>query len=344
MLPIRLDHCVIHVTDWERSNAFYTAVMGAELIARPVGYAYRFGDRQLNVHGPGVEAAELARLPVAPGNSDLCFEWSGPIADAMLHLQRHGIAVERGPLQRFGAKGAGTSVYFRDPDGSLMEFISYGHYPEKRSLGFAEDRAQPASGAQSMTGAREAPGKHDPTVLPPGIPAPQDDGAARHLTGMSLPDVALPATKRGAFNLAHVPGRTVLYIYPRTGVPGVDLPPGWDDIPGARGCTPQSCSFRDHFAELKELGVAHVFGLSTQDTDYQREAAERLHLPFPILSDDKLAFTRALRLPTFAVAGTTLLKRMALVIDDGVIVKVFYPVFPPDKSAAEVVAWLRSHG
>jgi catechol 2,3-dioxygenase-like lactoylglutathione lyase family enzyme len=124
-IPTRLDHCVIHVTDWERSNAFYTAVLGAELIARPVGYAYRFGDKQLNVHGPGVAPAEVARLPVAPGNSDLCFEWVGPIADAIAHLQRCAVAVERGPMQRFGAKGPGTSVYFRDPDGSLMEFMSY---------------------------------------------------------------------------------------------------------------------------------------------------------------------------------------------------------------------------
>ncbi len=189
----------------------------------------------------------------------------------------------------------------------------------------------------------EAPGKHDPSFLPPGIPVPQDDGAARHLAGMKLPDLALPATRGGAINLALLAGRTVLYIYPRTGVPGVDLPPGWDDIPGARGCTPQSCGFRDHFAELKTLGVSHLFGLSTQDTDYQREAAERLHLPFAILSDAKLAFARALNLPTFSVAGMTLLKRMALVIHDGIIDKVFYPVFPPDKSAAEVVAWLRGH-
>ncbi|MGD0315689.1 MAG: peroxiredoxin [Xanthobacteraceae bacterium] len=189
----------------------------------------------------------------------------------------------------------------------------------------------------------EAPGKHDPTFLPPGIPVPQDDGAARHLTGMRLPDLALPATRGGAINLPLLAGRSVLYIYPRTGVPGVDLPPGWDDIPGARGCTPQSCGFRDHFAELKTLGVSHLFGLSTQDTDYQREAAERLHLPFAILSDAKLAFARALNLPTFSVAGMMLLKRMALVIDDGVIDKVFYPVFPPDQNAADVVAWLRGH-
>jgi catechol 2,3-dioxygenase-like lactoylglutathione lyase family enzyme len=125
MLPTRLDHCVIHVSEWERSNSFYTKVMGAELVKRPVGFAYRFGDKQLNVHGPGVKPAEVARLPVVPGNSDLCFEWVGPIADALTHLERCGVAIERGPLQRFGAKGAGTSVYFRDPDGSLMEFMSY---------------------------------------------------------------------------------------------------------------------------------------------------------------------------------------------------------------------------
>ena len=124
-LPVKLDHCVIHVSDWERSNAFYTRVLGAELEERPVGYAYRFGDKQLNVHGPGVQPAEVARLPVAPGNSDLCFEWTGPIADAIAHLKQYNVAVERGPLQRFGAKGPGISVYFRDPDGSLMEFMSY---------------------------------------------------------------------------------------------------------------------------------------------------------------------------------------------------------------------------
>ena len=192
--------------------------------------------------------------------------------------------------------------------------------------------------------AREAPGAHDPTYLPPNIPVPQDDSAARHLAGAKLPDLALPATSGSVVNLSRLKGRTVVYIYPRTGVPGVDAPPGWDDIPGARGCTPQSCGFRDHFSELKALGVAHLYGLSTQDTGYQREAAERLHLPFAILSDADLKFGRALRLPTFSTSGMTLFKRMALVIDDGVITKAFYPVFPPDKNAAEVVAWLRSHG
>lgn len=188
----------------------------------------------------------------------------------------------------------------------------------------------------------EAPGKHDPTVLPPNIPVPEDDGATRHLTGIKLPDLALPATSGGPVNLSKLKGRTVLYIYPRTGVPGQALPTGWDTIPGARGCTPQSCSFRDHFGELKRLGVAQLFGLSAQDTAYQQEAARRLHLPFPILSDEKLAFTRALRLPTFSVDGMTLIKRMALVIDDGTITKVFYPVFPPDKNAQEVITWLQT--
>jgi peroxiredoxin len=190
--------------------------------------------------------------------------------------------------------------------------------------------------------AREAAGAHDPTFLPPDIPVPQDDGAASHLPGKKLPDLALPATSGPAVNLSKLKGRTVVYIYPRTGVPGVDAPPGWDDIPGARGCTPQSCGFRDHFADLKALGVSHVYGISTQDTGYQREAAERLHLPFAILSDAALKLTDALKLPTFTTSGMTLLKRMALVIDDGVIVKAFYPVFPPDKNAAEVVAWLRA--
>lgn len=126
MVPTRLDHCVIHVSDWARSNKFYEKIIGVELVQRPQGCAYRLGDKQLNVHGPGVRPAEVARLPVQPGNSDLCFEWQGPIDDAIVHLKGHGIAIESGPMQRFGAKGPGTSVYFRDPDGSLMEFMSYG--------------------------------------------------------------------------------------------------------------------------------------------------------------------------------------------------------------------------
>ncbi len=181
---------------------------------------------------------------------------------------------------------------------------------------------------------------HDPTVLPAEIPMPQDDGAARHLAGRTLPSVPLAATDGTQVDLSQLTGRTVVYIYPRTGVPGQSPLDGWDAIPGARGCTPQSCSFRDHFAELKRLGVTNLYGLSTQDSDYQREAVERLHLPFPVLSDAALKLAQAIKLPTFTIAGMTLLKRMALVIEDGVITKVFYPVFPPDKSAEEVVAWL----
>jgi len=183
---------------------------------------------------------------------------------------------------------------------------------------------------------------HDPNVLPADLPAPEEDGAARHLAGMRLPDVTLQATDGTQVDLAKLAGRTVVYIYPRTGRPGIAPPEGWDAIPGARGCTPQSCSFRDHFAELRALGVAHLFGVSTQDTDYQREAIDRLHLPFAILSDASLQLARALNLPTFEVAGVTLLKRMVLVIDDGVIAKTFYPVFPPEESAAAVVGWLRA--
>jgi len=183
---------------------------------------------------------------------------------------------------------------------------------------------------------------HDPTVLPEDLPVPRDDGAALHLTGIRLPDLALPATDGAQVNLSALTGRTVVYIYPRTGVPGQALPTGWNGIPGARGCTPQSCGFRDHFAELKRLGVAHLFGLSTQTTEYQREAVERLHLPFAILSDAGLGFTRALNLPAFDVDGMTLIKRMAWVIDEGRITHLFYPVFPPDKSAEEVVTWLQA--
>jgi peroxiredoxin len=176
------------------------------------------------------------------------------------------------------------------------------------------------------------------------IPAPQDDGAARHLEGASVPDLALPATDGRAVSLAKCKGRTVVYAYPRMGKPGqIALVDGWDEIPGARGCTPQSCAFRDHFRELASAGAAQVFGLSTQDTAYQVEAVERLHLPFAILSDARLAFSRALRLPTMEVANLTLLKRLAMVIDDARITKVFYPVFPPDRNAEDVLAWLKAN-
>ncbi len=172
------------------------------------------------------------------------------------------------------------------------------------------------------------------------IPAPEDDGAADHLRGLRVPSVSLAATDGGTVDLSALPGRLVVYAYPRTGEPGAASPDGWDSIPGARGCTPQSCAFRDHFAEVKALGVDELFGLSTQDPAYQREAAERLHLPFSLLSDADLALTRAMRLPIFQAGGMTLLKRFTLVIDNGVITHVIYPVFPPDRNAEEVIEWL----
>ena len=176
------------------------------------------------------------------------------------------------------------------------------------------------------------------------IPAPVDDGAARHLENGKLPDIILPATDGRQVSLARLGGRVVVFAYPRTGEPGkAPLADDWDMIPGARGCTPQSCAFRDLHKELLAAGAARVFGLSTQDTAYQQEAAERLHLPFPLLSDAGLTLTRALRLPTMQVAGLTLLKRLAMVIDDARIAKVFYPVFPPDRNAADVHAWLLEH-
>jgi len=176
------------------------------------------------------------------------------------------------------------------------------------------------------------------------IPAPTDDGGAAHLEGMTMPPVALRATDDTMVKLSALKGRTVVFAYPRTGEPGkIALVDDWDMIPGARGCTPQTCSFRDLFAELKAAGAAHVFGLSTQSNAYQTEMASRLHLPFAVLSDEKLELTRALKLPTMEVAGLTLIKRFALVIDDARIRHVFYPVFPPDRNAGDVLEWLKDN-
>lgn len=181
-------------------------------------------------------------------------------------------------------------------------------------------------------------------TLPPGLPVPEDDGAADHLPGLELPIIPLAATDGRRVDLSALSGRAVVFVYPRTGVPGEPLPAGWDEIPGARGCTPQSCAFRDRFADLRAAGVEHVFGLSAQDSAYQSEAAERLGLPFPLLSDHRREFAQAVRLPTFTVEGQVLLKRITLVIDAGAISRVFYPVFPPDESAAQVLAHLASAG
>jgi peroxiredoxin len=176
------------------------------------------------------------------------------------------------------------------------------------------------------------------------IPAPIDDGAAEHLKGKTIPKVSLIATDDTSVALSELRGRVVVFAFPRTGEPGkISIVDDWDMIPGARGCTPQTCAFRDLFAELKATGAAHVFGLSTQSNAYQAEMAARLHLPFPVLSDEKLALTGALDLPTMEVAGLTLIKRLALIIDDARITHVFYPVFPPDRNAGDVLAWLKDN-
>ncbi len=182
----------------------------------------------------------------------------------------------------------------------------------------------------------------NPLELPPDLPRPVDDGAAAHLEGARLPDVTLPATDGQMVRLATLPGRYVLYIYPMTGRPGVPLPDGWDAIPGARGCTAQACSFRDHYAELRSLN-AGVFGLSVQPTAEQREARDRLHLPFQLLSDSDLQLKRLLGLPTFTAGGREFYRRLTLIVEDGRIVKAFYPVFPPDRNADDVLAWLQDH-
>jgi peroxiredoxin len=183
----------------------------------------------------------------------------------------------------------------------------------------------------------------DFTALPPNLPIPEDDGAADHLPGLTIPSPALPSTLGGTADLADLArGRLVAYIYPRTGTPGEPLPEGWDDIPGARGCTPQSCAYRDALAEFERLGATLV-GLSAQSAEEQRQFAAREHIPFPLLSDSDLKLAAALGLPTFDVAGMTLYRRLTLVAEAGAIVKAFYPVFPPDRDAASVLTWLAAH-
>lgn len=180
------------------------------------------------------------------------------------------------------------------------------------------------------------------STLPANLPVPVDDGACKHLLHAMLPDIALASTQGQAVNLRQLTGWSVIYIYPMTGLPGTALPDGWDSIPGARGCTPQSCAFRDHHAELQQLG-AQVFGLSTQTTAYQTEAATRLHLPFALLSDAQFAFADALQLPTFEINHQRLIKRITLLGLDGKIAHYMYPVFPPDQNATQVIDWLKQH-
>lgn len=175
------------------------------------------------------------------------------------------------------------------------------------------------------------------------LPVPEDDGGASHLAGLGLPTLPLTATTGDEVDLSEIIGRSVVYVYPMTGQPDVPLPDGWDEIPGARGCTPQACAFRDHAAELAGLGIQQIFGLSTQDSKWQREAVERLHLPFALLSDNSLRLADELDLPRFETAGMVLLKRLTMVLRDGMIEHVIYPVFPPDRSAQDVIDWLKAN-
>jgi peroxiredoxin len=185
----------------------------------------------------------------------------------------------------------------------------------------------------------------DLSQLPSNLPVPQDDGAADHIVGRPVPALSLPSTSGESVALGALgPGRTVIYVYPMTGRPGVDLPVGWDDIPGARGCTPEACDFRDHHQDLVDAGADRVFGLSSQDSDYQRELVDRLRLPFAMLSDTELSLAMALDLPTFEAGGRTLFTRLTLVIRDGVIEHVFYPIFPPNEHAQQVRSWLHARG
>ena len=169
------------------------------------------------------------------------------------------------------------------------------------------------------------------------IPEPKLDFNLEHLNQFIIPDLKLNSTDGTIVNLSNLKGITVIYVYPMTGVPGKELPEGWDEIPGARGCTPQSCSFRDNFSKLKKLGIDNIFGLSTQKTEYQKELATRLHLPYPILSDEKLEFAKMLKLPTFKVLNMNLLKRITLILKDNKIIKYFYPIFPPTKNIEDVI-------
>ncbi|MGD2180853.1 peroxiredoxin [Lusitaniella coriacea] len=180
----------------------------------------------------------------------------------------------------------------------------------------------------------------DYTQLPSNLPVPKDDGASFLLLGKSLPDVILPSTSGKQLNLSHIQGQAVFFCYPMTGQPGVKLPDGWNSIPGARGCTPQSCNFRDRYQELRILNT-QVYGISTQKSSAQLEAVERLHLPYELLSDVDLVLTTSLKLPTFEVDNKQLIKRITFIAKKGKIVKVFYPVFPPDKNAQDVIDWLR---
>ena len=299
-LPVTFDHCVVHVSDWERSNAFYRDVLGAELVRRPQGWAYRFGAAQLNLHGPGFHPAEVARLPVQPGNSDLCFEWNGPIADAIDHLRA---AASRSMPDRSSASGKGGHASIS----AIPTARCSSSFPMLRLEAARDDPAQP----QHLACRSSSPARRRRRAS---SRRPEAAGARARGNGWIARRSAQAARPHGGLRLSSH----------RCAGAGVARRLGPDP---ARAATPQSCAFRETISPSSSGSAwRSLYGLSTQDTGYQSEAVERLHLPFPLLSDQKLELARALDLPTFTVAGMTLLKRMAWVIDDGAITKVFYPV------------------
>ena len=279
-----------------------------------------FGDREVRAVA---EIRELSALGIAPARAkpfldcldaghehgDECVSSLAVYRDAIAEIDRVAgeLARRRGELQRRLDAGAERTfqLHEQEPDGAAQDF----------------------------------------TVLPEGLPEPSDDGAASHLAGMALPEVELPASDGEHVRLDSLgPGRTVLYLYPLTGRPGVDLPEGWDAIPGARGCSTEACDFRDHFSQLREAGASQVFGFSSQSPEYQSEVAERLRLPFAMLSDERLELADALALPTFSAPGhDRLYSRLTLIVAEGMIEHVFYPIFPPNTHAQQVLAWLEEH-
>jgi peroxiredoxin/DNA-binding transcriptional MerR regulator len=265
-------------------------------------------------------------------------------------LRRLGIPVERTrPFLECLAAGRphaddcpASLAGYREAIDELTERIEALTARRVALIGSLTAAAHRGSGVEAPERAGTGAGRY--LTLPADLPVPEDDGAADHLPGAEVPRLELPDTAGRAVRLdALGPRRTVIYVYPLTGRPGTDLPEGWNSIPGARGCTPETCGFRDHFQDLLEAGAGRVYGLSSQDGDYQNEVVERLGLPFDMLSDPELSLADALRLPTFEVDGMRLFKRLTLVVRDGVIEHVFHPVFPPDEHARQVLTWLREN-
>ena len=290
------------------------------------GYRY-FGDAELRAVR---EIRALAELGIAPSRAAPFIECladgheHGDECVSSLAAYRDAIAELDGALAELGARRA-----------ELAERLE-----RAAARGFGGAGAVP--GAEAAPGAEAVP---DYTALPAGLPVPSDDGSADHLPGAPLPELTLRRSDAGSVRLSALgPGRTIIYAYPLSGRPGVDLPDGWDAIPGARGCTTEACDFRDHFTELREAGAARVFGLSSQDPAYQAELCARLRLPFPMLSDPDLRLADALRLPTFSAPGhARLFARLTLVVRNDRIEHVFFPIFPPNTHAQQVLRWLRDH-